>query len=147
MALFLFTEAILKGKPINIFNHGNMIRDFTYVDDITESIERLIQKPAKSNTDWDSDNPEISSSSAPYRIFNIGNGKPTNLMDYVAEIENNLKRKAIKNYLPMQSGDVPATHADSSKLYQFIDFKPSTTIEEGIKKFINWYKKYYNVNI
>lgn len=147
MALFLFTEAILKEKPINIFNNGEMIRDFTFVEDITESISRLIDKPAETDKNWSSDDPDISTSSAPYRIFNIGNGNPTNLMDYIEEIESSLGKKALKNFMPMQAGDVPATHANSSRLQEYIGFYPKTSIKDGIREFINWYKEYYNVNI
>ena len=143
MALALFTKNIIEKKPIKIFNQGNMIRDFTYIDDIVESISRLILKPPTSNPSWDSSNPEISSSSAPFKIFNIGNSSPVNLMDYIKAIENSLGIKSIKNFLPMQNGDVAATHADVMKLEKYIDFKPSTKIKYGVKMFIDWYKKYY----
>ncbi len=143
MALFLFTKAIKKGDPINIFNHGNMIRDFTYVDDITESIKRLIPKPPTYNTNWDSDNPQIETSSAPYRIFNIGNGSPVKLMDYIGALENALGKKAEYNMMDMQPGDVPATHADTSLLENYIGFKPNTTVQEGVSHFIKWYQDYF----
>jgi UDP-glucuronate 4-epimerase len=143
MALFLFTKNILEKKPINIFNNGNMIRDFTFVDDIVESIIRLIPRPPEINLKWDSNNPEISSSSAPFQIFNIGNSSPVKLMKYINAVENILGIKSIKNFLPMQDGDVPATHADVLKLENYINFKPNTNIEDGVRMFIEWYKQYY----
>jgi len=146
MALFLFAEAMRKGESINVFNHGKMIRDFTYVDDIVESISRLILKPPRKNSDWDGNIPRIDSSSAPYRIFNIGNGSPVELMRYIEAVENALGIKSIYNMLDIQPGDVPATHADTSALQEYIGFKPSTSVENGVAKFIDWYKKYYRVN-
>ncbi len=143
MALFLFTKAIFEDEPINIFNNGNMIRDFTYIDDITESISRLINKPATPNSKFNKDQPDPSSSWAPYKIFNIGNSNPINLMNYIYELEEAIGKKALKNYLPMQQGDVPKTEADVSLLENWINFKPRTTIKEGIKNFVDWYKKYY----
>lgn len=139
MALFLFADAMLKDEPINIFNHGKMIRDFTYVDDIVESIYRLMEKPASPNPNWDSNVPEICSSSAPYQIFNIGNNHPVQLMDYIKALEKALGKEAKKNFMDIQPGDVPATHADSSRLQNYTGFKPSTTVEEGVKKFVDWY--------
>ena len=143
MALFLFANAIRKGEAMNVFNHGKMIRDFTYVDDIVESIIRLIKKPPKRNKSWDANNPRIDESSAPYRIFNIGNGAPVELMKYIHQIEKSLGRKGIYNFMEIQPGDVPATHADTRALEEYIGFKPNTTIEEGIQKFIDWYKSSY----
>jgi UDP-glucuronate 4-epimerase len=144
MALFLFTKAILNEEPIKVFNHGKMIRDFTYVGDIVESIKRLIEKPPSNNNNWDSENPLISKSSAPFQIFNIGNSAPITLMEYINTIEKKLNKNAIKEYLPMQEGDVPATHADVSSLENYINYKPETKIEIGISNFIDWYKKFYN---
>lgn len=147
MALFLFTKAILDNKPIDVYNYGNMQRDFTYVDDIVESIYRLIQViPTSNNSNWNNLNPNPSSSFAPYTVFNIGNNKPIELMQYIEQIEIELGTKANKNLLPLQQGDFKASHADSSKLYNSIDFSPNTSIDYGIKEFINWYKKYYSLN-
>lgn len=143
MALFLFTKSILNDEPVNVFNNGDMVRDFTYVEDIAESISRLIHKPPTSNPDWDSTNPNPSTSSAPYRLFNIGNSSPVKLMDYISEIEKSLGKKAKINFMEMQQGDVPKTHADTRALQDYIDFKPSTPISKGISKFIDWYLTYY----
>lgn len=143
MALFLFAEAIRKGEPINVFNHGKMIRDFTYVDDIVESITRLLVKPPKSNDEWDGSQPRIDESSAPYRIFNIGNGSPVELMRYIEAIESSLGMKGSYNMMDIQPGDVPATHADTESLHKYINYRPSTTVEEGVDQFIKWYKSYY----
>ena len=143
MALFLFTNAIYKNKPINVYNHGKMVRDFTYVDDIVESLIRLIKKPAKKNSKWNSESPAIDSSSSSYRIFNIGNGSPVKLMDYISELEKCIGKKAKINMMPMQPGDVAATHADTSSLESYIKFKPNTLIKDGIRNFINWYNEFY----
>lgn len=143
MALFLFAEAMLKGEPIKVFNYGNMERDFTYIDDIVEGINRLIPKPPSPNDDWTGDDPDPSSSFAPYRIFNIGNSSPVELMDFISEIEKQLDTKAKKKMLPMQPGDVQKTWADVDDLFDYIDFRPKVGVEEGIKKFIDWYKDYY----
>lgn len=143
MALFLFTKAILKDQPIDIFNHGKMIRDFTYVDDIVESLVRIIDKVATPNTSFDAKNPDPATSHAPYRIFNIGNNQPTPLMDYIEAIESALDKKAIKNLMDMQPGDVPLTSADTSELNQWVNFKPNTSIKEGVKRFVDWYRNYY----
>tara|TARA_Y100000766_G_C18895127_1_gene600548 strand:- start:630 stop:1685 length:1056 start_codon:yes stop_codon:yes gene_type:complete len=145
MALFLFAEALRKNKPINIFNHGNMIRDFTYIDDITESISRLVAKPPKKNNNWSGEKPRIDMSSAPFRIFNIGNGSPIKLMRYIKAIETSLQKKGNYNMMDMQPGDVPATHADTTELEKYINFKPNTNVENGIQKFIDWYKDYYSL--
>lgn len=143
MALFLFTDAMVKNKPINVFNHGEMIRDFTYVGDIVESIARLVPKPAQPKPDWDGNNPDIPTSSAPYQIFNVGNSSPVPLMDYIEAVEDALGKKAEKNYLPMQAGDVPATHADTTALEKYTGFRPQTTVKEGVRRFVEWYKQYY----
>jgi UDP-glucuronate 4-epimerase len=145
MALFLFAEAIRKGEPINVFNHGKMIRDFTYVDDIVESITRLVVKPPRGNTTWNGDTPRIDTSSAPYRIFNIGNGSPVELMRYIEAVESALGLKGKYNMMDIQPGDVPATHADTTSLEDYIGFKPKTTVEEGVRNFISWYKEFYNI--
>jgi UDP-glucuronate 4-epimerase len=147
MALFLFTDAIINGKEINVFNYGNMIRDFTYVDDIVESIIRLLALPPKVNNDWDGSNPQSSSSSAPYQIFNIGNSSPTKLNDYIEAIESSLGIKAKRKYLPMQMGDVPSTHANVKKLEDYIHFKPSTTVTNGINSFVKWYLDFYKIKL
>lgn len=147
MALFLFTKAIIEGKPIDVYNHGKMRRDFTYVADIVESIERLISKIAQPNKNWDGMAPDPATSFAPYRIFNIGNNQPVELMRFIEVIEEKLGRKAIKNLLPLQDGDVPATFADVDDLMREVDFKPATPIEVGIGNFIDWYVKYYNVKL
>ena len=146
MALSLFTKAMLENEPINVFNNGEMIRDFTYVEDITESISRLCDKPAAANKSWNGNEPDPATSVAPYRIFNIGNSSPVLLLDYIKALEEALKVKAIKNLMPMQLGDVPATHADVSDLIQQIDFNPQTSVNEGVQKFVNWYKVFYKYN-
>lgn len=142
MALFLFADQISKKGKIKLFNGGNMIRDFTYVDDIIESIFRLINKTPFNSENWNSSSPDPSISSAPFRVFNVGNSNPVNLLDYIKEIENQYNWVVEKEMLPMQPGDVPHTHSDISSLYDFIGFKPSTSIHEGVKKFIDWYKFY-----
>ena len=143
MALFLFTKSILEGEPIKVFNHGEMTRDFTYIDDIVESIMRLLKKPPTQDKSLDTSNPNPATSWAPHRIFNIGNSNPESLKDYIKEIENNLGIKAKKELLPIQPGDVPATFSDCTRLESFINYKPNTSIEEGIRKFITWYKEFY----
>ena len=145
MALFLFTRNILAAKPIDVYNHGKMERDFTYIDDIIEGIYRIVQKAPQSDSDWSGDNPNPASSSAPYRLYNIGSNSPIQLMDYVREIESNLGIKAELNMMPMQSGDVKKSHADVSDLIRDFDYTPEWTIEKGIKKFINWYLDYYQM--
>ena len=144
MALYIFTKKILSGEPIDVYGYGKMKRDFTYIDDIVEGIIRLIDKPPKGNKDWSGIKPNPSSSSAPWAIFNIGNNKPTELEYFISLIEKNLGKKAIKNYLEMQPGDVSETAADIKNLSQIIGFKPSTSIEDGIPKFISWYKNFHN---
>lgn len=145
MALFLFTKAILDGKSIDVFNYGKMRRDFTYVDDIVEGIVRLIPKPPIGNQMWSGENPDPASSFAPYKIYNIGNNKPVELLHFIEVLEIKLGKKAIKNLLPLQEGDVPETYADVDDLMQDVGFKPSTSIETGIGNFVNWYKEYYKV--
>lgn len=146
MALFLFTKAILEGKPIHVFNNGKMKRDFTYIDDIIESIVRLIPLPPLPNKAWDAHHPDPSTSFAPWRVFNIGNNSPVDLMNFIEILEHKLGKKAIKNFLPMQDGDVPETFADVEDLAKLTGFRPCTSPEEGIGKFIDWYKSYYHTN-
>lgn len=143
MALFLFTKAILEGKPIDVFNNGNMSRDFTYVDDIVEGVVRVIDSPPAGNPDWTGQSPDPGTSSAPYRVYNIGNSKPVKLLDFIEAIEDALGKMAVKNYLPMQPGDVPATWADVSDLAADFGYQPSTPVEEGIRRFVEWYRGYY----
>ena len=145
MALFIFTKAILEDKPIKVFNYGKMQRDFTFVDDIVEGIVRVMHHVPQSNTDWKQSNSDVSASSAPYKIYNIGNNAPVKLTKFIEAIENELGKKAIKELLPLQPGDVPATYADVSDLVRDVGYKPNTSVEEGVKNFINWYKKYYNI--
>ena len=143
MALFLFTDAILKNQPIKVFNHGKMIRDFTYVADIVESIARLITKPASPDSNWDGSGGQPNTSSAPYQIFNIGNSSPVQLMEYIEALEASLGKKAEKNFMDIQPGDVPATHADASRLEAYTGFRPKETVQSGVQKFVDWYKEYY----
>jgi len=143
MAMFLFTEAILKGEPIKVFNHGNMRRDFTYIDDIVEGIVRVIDRPAAPDPDWSSDDPSPASSKAPYRVYNIGNDDPVELMHLIETIEKELGQEAVKNFMDMQPGDVPASWADVDTLTRDVGFKPSTSIEDGVARFISWYRHYY----
>jgi len=143
MALFLFTKAIVEGKPIDVFNHGKMRRDFTYVDDIVESISRLIPKVTQPNPEWSGVKPDPATSFAPYRVFNIGNNSPVELLAFVEAIEKKLGKTAIKNMMPLQDGDVPETYADVEDLIREVDFKPATRIEDGIGNFIDWYLEYY----
>jgi UDP-glucuronate 4-epimerase len=143
MALFLFTRAMLAGEPIQVFNNGQMVRDFTYVDDIIESLVRLLDKPAPPDPAFDSVSPDPATSWAPHRVFNIGNSTPTPLMDYIEAVENALGTTAIKEFLPMQPGDVPATAADTSALEAWIGFKPNTPVKEGVARFVSWYREFY----
>jgi UDP-glucuronate 4-epimerase len=145
MALFIFTKAILENKPINIFNHGQMRRDFTYIDDIVEGILRVTEAVPTGNPEWSSDHPDPGTSKAPYRLFNIGNHEPVELMTMINIIEEELGKTAEKNYMPMQPGDVPATFADVSDLETIAHFKPATTIQYGIREFVKWYRAYYKV--
>jgi UDP-glucuronate 4-epimerase len=143
MALFLFARAILAGEPIKLFNGGNHIRDFTYVDDIAEGVIRSSDQPAAPDPNWDSNRPNPSSSSAPWRVFNIGNANPTSLLDYVAALEDALGRKATREYLPLQAGDVPSTSASTAALEAAVGYKPATPVREGVKRFAEWYLSRY----
>lgn len=143
MALFLFTRGILAGEPIPVFNRGNMIRDFTYVDDIVEGVVRVVDNIAEPDPDWNGTDPDPARSYAPYRVFNIGNNQPVPLLDYIGALETCLGRKAKMELLPMQPGDVPSTMADVTELEQAVGFRPTTTIHEGIARFVEWYKDYY----
>ena len=145
MALFLFTKAILEDRPIDVFNHGKMRRDFTYIDDIVEGVYRIIYKLPEPDPDWNGDDPDPCTSYAPYRIYNIGNNRQVELMRYIEVLEDCLGKKAEKNFLPLQMGDVPATYADVDDLVQDIDFKPDTPVETGIRRFTEWYRSYYKV--
>ena len=143
MALFIFAKNIMEGKPINIFNYGEMMRDFTYIDDIVNGIIKVNDQPARPNADWDGKTPDTSSSKSPYKIYNIGNSSPVKLMDFVEAIEDALGKKAKKNMMPLQIGDVPATWADTKDLEIDFNYKPNTSVKIGINKFIDWYIKYY----
>jgi UDP-glucuronate 4-epimerase len=143
MALFLFTRNILAGKPIDVFNYGNHRRDFTYIDDIVEGVIRVLDRVPESNPEWSGDKPDSATSNAPYRLYNIGNNQPVELMRYIEVLENCLGRKAEKNLLPLQPGDVPDTYADVADLVRDVDYMPSTSIEEGIANFVDWYREYY----
>lgn len=145
MALFLFTKAILEGKPIDVYNHGKMKRDFTYVDDIVEGVVRLLPVIPKPNSEWNSDQPDPASSFAPYKIYNIGNNKPVELLTFIEVLEDKLGKKAIKNLMPLQEGDVPETYADVDELMRDVGFKPSGNLEEGIGNFVDWYTTYYQI--
>ena len=145
MALFQFTRNILEGKPIQVFNHGNHRRDFTYIDDIVEGIVRVMGLPPKGNATWDEMHPDPSTSRAPYVIYNIGHGKPEQLMDYIAALEDALGKKAVMNMLPKQPGDVVETFADVSRLTAATGFAPSTPISVGVPRFVNWYRSYYDI--
>ncbi len=143
MALFIFTKAILNDQPINVYNNGLMKRDFTYIDDLVECVVRLIPKVAKPNSNWDSFRPDPATSFAPYRIYNVGNSSTVELLQYIEIIEQKLGKKAIKNFMPMQEGDVPEALADVTDLVKEINYKPSTPIEVGVGKFVDWYLEYY----
>ena len=145
MALFIFTQKILAGERIDVFNNGKHKRDFTYIDDIVEGVVRVTANIAKTNEAWDSDNPDPATSQAPYRLYNIGNNSPVELMYFIELIEKNLNKKAEKNFLPIQPGDVPETYADVDVLTKEVNYKPSTSIEIGIEKFILWYRDFYKV--
>ena len=146
MALFIFTKAILGGKSIDVFNNGNMQRDFTYVDDIVQGIVRVLDNKPNGNINWTGKHPDPASSIAPYKLYNIGNSAPVKLLDFIEAIEDKLGKKAIKNFMPLQSGDVPATWADVKDLIEDLNYKPKTTIHEGISKFVEWYLNYFKVN-
>ena len=143
MAPILFTKAILAGEPIKVFNHGRMQRDFTYIDDIAEGVVRIADQPAQPSPAFDPAQPDPATSWAPYRLYNIGNHHPVSLMDYIEAIERCLEKKADKHFLPMQAGDVAATSADVSALQQAVGFAPGTTVEEGVRRFVEWYRSYY----
>ena len=145
MALFLFTKAALEGRSIDVFNHGEMLRDFTYVDDIVEGVTRIIDNPAQPNLDWSGTQPDPSTSAAPYKIYNIGNNDPVKLMDFITAIENALGKKIQKNMMPLQAGDVPATYANVDDLVQNLDYRPSTPVQKGIDNFVAWYRDFFKV--
>jgi len=145
MALFLFTKNGLEGKSINVFNNGNMLRDFTYIDDIVEGIIRVLDHPAGPNNEWDAKKPNPASSIAPYKIYNIGNNNPVKLMDFIEAIERAIGRKIKKKMLPLQAGDVPATYANVNSLVKDFGYKPNTPIQKGINNFVKWYREFYNL--
>ncbi len=145
MALFIFTRKILAGEPIDVFNHGKHKRDFTYIDDIVEGVIRTLDKVPEPNPAWDSDHPDSATSRAPYRLYNIGNNQPVELMYFIETLEKALGMEAKKNFLPLQPGDVPATYADIDDLSTDVGFRPDTPIEEGIQRFVDWYRDYYRV--
>lgn len=145
MALFLFTKAMVEGRPIDVFNNGAMVRDFTYIDDIVEGVVRIADKPATPDANFNPLDPDAASSNAPYRVFNIGNSQPTPLMTYIAALEEALGIEAKKNFLPMQPGDVPATAADTSALDQWVGFQPHTPVAVGIERFVKWYRSHYKL--
>lgn len=145
MALFKFTRAILAGEPIDVFNYGRHRRDFTYIDDIVEGVIRVLDRPPQPNPEWSGDQPDPASSSAPYRIYNIGNNQPVELMRYIEVLEDCLGRKAEKNLLPLQPGDVPDTFADLEDLVRDVDYRPATRVEDGVARFVAWYREFYSV--
>ena len=147
MSALIFTRAILAGEPIDVFNYGNHRRDFTFVDDIVQGVVRSMDHGAQPNPDWDSDNPDPATSDAPYRIYNIGNNQPVELMKYIEVLEDCLGRKAEKNMLPLQPGDVPDTYADSQVLVDAVGYQPATPVEEGVARFVDWYVDYYNIKL
>ena len=145
MSPFKFTKAILAGKSIQVFNHGKHKRDFTYIDDIVEGVMRVLDQPAKANSDWSGNNPDAASSLSPWRMFNIGNNHPVELLDYIAALEEALGKKAVREMLPLQPGDVPDTYADVTDLVENLNYRPSTSIEFGIGQFVDWYRDFYRV--
>lgn len=145
MAMFLFAKGITEGQPINVFNHGKMQRDFTYIDDIVEGVYRVISRPPVANPAWDRTNPDPGTSYCPYRIYNIGNNQKVDLMRYIEVLEDCLGKKAKMNFLPMQPGDVPITFADVEDLSRDVGFKPRTPIEQGIRSFVDWYREYHKI--
>ena len=145
MAMWIFAKAIMAGEPITLFNHGKMRRDFTYIDDIVESIVRLVERPPAGNPNYSPDRPDPGSSSAPWRVYNIGNNNPVELLDVVDLLEKAIGKKAVREFAPMQPGDVPATYADIAALMREVDFKPSTPIADGIARFIEWFKGYHRL--
>ena len=146
MALFLFTKAMMEGRKIDVFNNGEMVRDFTYIDDIVEGVIRVLDKTATANPDYDASIPDPATAAAPYRVFNIGNGNPTPLMDYIGALESALGIESKKNFMPMQPGDVPATSANTTELGKWVGFQPDTKVREGVQHFIDWYLGYYGQN-
>lgn len=146
MSLFMFTRSILEGKPIDVFNYGNHRRDFTYIDDIVEGLIRVIDKPAQSNSGWTSNDPDPGTSKAPYRVYNIGNNTPVHLLSFIETLEKCLGKLAIKNFLPLQPGDVPDTYADVLDLVNDFGYKPATLLEKGIGNFVEWYKEFYKID-
>lgn len=142
MALFMFTKAILEGEKISLYNYGNHRRDFTYVDDIVEGVIRVLDRPATPNPEWDGDNPDSGTSAAPWRVYNIGNNSPVELLDYIGAIEDSLGIKADKELLPLQPGDVPDTYADVDDLVREFNYKPSMSMKQGVKNFVDWYREY-----
>ena len=147
MAPYIFTKAGLEKETINVYNNGDMLRDFTYIDDIVEGITRVIDNPAKKDKNWNGKTGQISTSSAPYKVYNIGNNNPVKLMDFIEAIENKLEKKIDKNMMPIQAGDVPATYADVTDLIENLDYKPETSIKEGIDNFVDWYIDFFQVEI
>ena len=145
MALFKFTKAILENKPIDIYNHGNMVRDFTYIDDVVHAVTKLVNIPATTSTNYNTQKPDASTSNSPWRIFNIGNGKPTHLMDYISAIEKALGKEAKKNFLPMQKGEVLETFSDTQSLENWTGLKPGTSVMQGVENFVEWYLSYYKI--
>ena len=140
----MFAKAILKGEAIPVFNNGQMVRDFTYIDDIVKGVICVLDKPAVPNADFDPNVPDPATSAAPYRVFNIGNGSPVPLMDYIGALEHALGIKATKKFLPMQPGDVPATSADTRELGAWVGFQPNTPVTDGVAKFVEWYRGFYD---
>ncbi|HDZ09839.1 NAD-dependent epimerase [Pseudohongiella sp.] len=145
MALFLFTKAALAGEPIQVFNNGNMLRDFTYIDDIVEGLVRVIDNPASANSNWDSAQPDPGSSSAPFKIYNIGNNNPVKLMDFIEAIETAIGKPIEKIMMPLQAGDVPATFANVDDLVEDMDYKPATPVQQGIDNFVTWYREFFKI--
>lgn len=145
MAMFLFTRSILEGRPIDVFNHGQMRRDFTYVDDVVEGVIRVLDQVAKPDPDWNAERPNPATSKAPYRIYNIGHSEPVPLLELIAVLEKALGKKAIQNLLPMAPGDVPATFADVTDLETAVGYRPATSINDGVRRFVEWYRAYYRV--
>ena len=145
MALFMFTKAILEGEKISLYNYGNHRRDFTYVDDIVEGVIRVFDRPATPNPEWDGNNPDSGTSAAPWRVYNIGNNSPVELLDYIGAIEDSLGIKAVKELLPLQPGDVPDTYADIDDLVREFNYKPSMSMKQGVKNFVDWYREYKNL--
>ncbi|AQQ09175.1 dTDP-glucose 4,6-dehydratase [Sedimentisphaera cyanobacteriorum] len=145
MALFIFTKAILEGRPIDVYNYGDMKRDFTYIDDIVEGVKRVIDNPAKGREDWSGMNPDPGSSIAPFKVYNIGNSSPVRLMDFIEAIEKAAGKQAQKNMMPIQPGDVPATWADVTDLTEDLGYRPNTPIQDGVRRFVQWYREFYNV--